>query len=564
MFPLSKRLVGKRPLKPLQSFIRFKSASAPAPPPPPPSNGFSLLTVGSVFAFGTLLGYSYYSWSLSKNPPESLFPPSSITKLDDLSPPKYGDTELVLEELLPILGPDRISRRRDTLDTHSDAYFSTDHPTDEQRPVAVVYPQSTEEVSLIMKSCHKHRVPVVPFTGGTSLEGHFIPTRKGICIDLTRLDKIIAVRKEDLDVTVQAAVGWQRLAEYLKDYNLMFGPDPGPGACIGGMVGTSCSGTNAARWGTMKENVISLTVVLADGTVIKTKKRPRKSAAGYNLNGLFIGSEGTLGIVTEATLKLNVIPKYENVAVVSFPTIADAGNAVATFVQEGVQLDAMELLDDTMMHYVNVINQTSLKYEEAPTLMLKFGGLSEDTVKSQIKAVQKICKEHKNTGFKFARSEKEKAELWNARKVALWSTISYGQEYIDQDIQVWATDVAVPISKLVECLTDTKEELIRVGLAGAIVGHVGDGNYHAMILFKKSDREKTAKVVQHMIDRALAVDGTVTGEHGVGWGKKPYLLEELSPDAIGLMRKIKLALDPYRILNPDKVFAIDPRDESKN
>ncbi|VEU22816.1 DEKNAAC103891 [Brettanomyces naardenensis] len=525
--------------------------------------GYSIWTVGGFFLLGALLGCEYATCNLIRNSPESLFPKSSTTKLKDLDSPKYGDAEEVIKKLIERLGSSKISRTQTSLDAHSDAYFSSDHPTKDQRPVAVIYPESTNEVSIIMRLCHDYRVPVVPFTGGTSLEGNFIPTRQGICIDLKKMDRVLELHPEDLDVKVQAALGWQKLAEILNDYDLIFGPDPGPGACIGGMVSTSCSGPNAARWGTMKENVISLTVVLADGTIIKTKRRPRKSAAGYNLTGLFIGSEGTLGIVTEATLKLNVKAKFENVAVVSFSNIADAGRAVARFVQEGVQLDAMELLDDKMMHYVNVSGKTLMKYDETPTLMLKFGGISEEAVQFQIKSVQSICQDNNNADFKFAATEKDKVELWNARKVALLATIDYGRKYIDQDIQVWATDVAVPISRLCECLQETKEEMTKVGLAGAIVGHVGDGNYHAMILFKKEDREKTAQVVQHMIDRALAVDGTVTGEHGVGWGKKPYLVKEVSPDVIDLMRKIKMALDPYRILNPDKVFAIDPRERVK-
>lgn len=524
------------------------------------SKKYSGLAVAGYFTFGVLLGTAFVTWKIAKNPPEFLFPHSSTTKLQDIPPPKYGDPTKVVDELKEILGEKKIKESPEVLESHSDAYFSTDHATPDQRPVAVVYPESTEEVSTIMKTCHKYRVPVVPYTGGTSLEGHYIPVRKGICIDLSKMDKVIALHKEDLDITVQAAVGWQDLATYLKPYRLLFGPDPGPGARIAGMVATSCSGTNASRWGTMKENVISLTVVLADGTIIKTKRRPRKSAAGYNLNGLFTGSEGTLGIVTEATLKLNVIPAIQNVAVVSFPTISDAGNSVAELVQKGIQLDAMELLDDKMMHYVNVSGQTSLKYNEQPTLMLKFGGSTKEAVRAEIDEVKRITGQHSSSSFKFATTEEESNELWNARKVALWSTINYGQEYIDKDIQVWATDVAVPISKLCTCLKATKDEMIEKDVAGAIVGHVADGNYHAMILFKKEDRPKISTVVQHMIDNALKEDGTVTGEHGVGWGKKEYLAQEVSPQVIDLMRKIKLAIDPYRILNPDKVFAIDPND----
>lgn len=276
------------------------------------------------------------------------------------------------------------------------------------------------------------------------------------------------------------------------------------------------------------------------------------------MNGLFIGSEGTLAVVTEATLRLNVRPKVTNVALVSFPKVSDAGKAVAGFVQEGLQLDAMELLDDTMMHYVNVSGKTSLKYEELPTLMLKFGGPSKEIIDYQVKAAQKICQTNNSQKYLFARSEKEEQEIWGARKVALLATIDYGRKNIDKDIQVWATDVAVPISHLYQSLQETKEELQKLGIAGSIVGHVGDGNYHAMILFKKEERAKVAVVVEHMMERALAADGTVTGEHGVGWGKKHYLQEEVSEETLALMRRIKIALDPYNLLNPDKVFDMDP------
>lgn len=483
---------------------------------------------------------------------------SSITRIEELPVPKYADPKKAIEEIVKQLGDDKVSFVKSDLDNHSDAYFSSDHASEEQRPKAVFYPETTEEVSFILKTTHKYRVPVVPVTGRTSLEGNFIPTRQGICVDIARMNKILAVHEKDLDVTVEAGVGWQDLDKYLKDYNLLFGPDPGPGARIGGMVATSCSGPSAARWGTMKENVIGLTVVLADGTIIKTKKRPRKSSAGYNLNGLFIGSEGTLAVVTEATLRLNVRPKVTNVALVSFPKVSDAGKAVAGFVQEGLQLDAMELLDDTMMHYVNVSGKTSLKYEELPTLMLKFGGPSKEIIDYQVKAAQKICQTNNSQKYLFARSEKEEQEIWGARKVALLATIDYGRKNIDKDIQVWATDVAVPISHLYQSLQETKEELQKLGIAGSIVGHVGDGNYHAMILFKKEERAKVAVVVEHMMERALAADGTVTGEHGVGWGKKHYLQEEVSEETLALMRRIKIALDPYNLLNPDKVFDMDP------
>ncbi|GME99319.1 unnamed protein product [Ambrosiozyma monospora] len=254
----------------------------------------STWTSAALFLFGSLVGASYVSYKVAGNPPSFLFPQSSITPLNEVIPPQYGDPTEAIAEITKLLGPEKVTNTKSDLDQHSDTYWSTHHATASQRPDLVVFPETTEEVSQVLKICHKFKVPVVPFTGGTSLEGHFIPTRQGICVDLTRMQNIVKLHKDDLDVVVQSAVGWEDLRDYLDDYGLMFGPDPGPGACIGGMIGTSCSGTNAARYGTMRENVLGLTVVLADGTIIKTKQRPRKSSAGYNLTGLFIGSEGTL------------------------------------------------------------------------------------------------------------------------------------------------------------------------------------------------------------------------------------------------------------------------------
>lgn len=516
------------------------------------------LKLTGLFFFGALFGATFVSWRIAGNPPTFLFPSSSTTEVRELTPPKYGKSEKAVNELKKILKPNQISVSKNELDGHSDTFFQTEHAAPDERPVAVIFPESTEEVSKIMKICHKYRVPVVPFTGGTSLEGHFTPTRKGISVDLSRMNKIVALHKDDLDVVVQPAVGWQELGQYLEDYNLLFGPDPGPGACIGGMVGTSCSGTNAARYGTMKENIVSLTVVLPDGTVIKTKKRPRKSSAGYNLNGLFIGSEGTLGIVTEATLKLNVKPKYQNVAVIPFPSLGEAATSVSQFVQNGLQLDAIELLDENMMKYVNQSGQLDITYKETPTLMLKIGGNSKEGLRATINQVEDICKKNHNEDFKFAEDEEQKFRLWNARKTALWSTISYGQRHIGKDVKVWTTDVAVPISHLTKSIEATKKDLADSGFEYSIVGHVGDGNYHCLVLFNEPDRPKVAEAVARMVTRALEEEGTVTGEHGIGMGKRGYLEQEAGKDTIATMRRIKMALDPYRIMNPDKVFTIDP------
>ncbi|ODV82750.1 hypothetical protein CANARDRAFT_10278 [[Candida] arabinofermentans NRRL YB-2248] len=526
------------------------------------SSKSTFFRTGGIFILGSIAGAGYISLKVANETPEFLFPSSSITRLQDTISPTYGNPSKTISELTALLGPSKITTSKSVLDDHSDTYWSTHHATESQRPDCIVYPESTEEVSEIMKICHKNKVPVIPFSGGTSLEGQFIPTRNGICIDLGKMNKVLALHKEDLDIVVQPTVGWEELRDYLDDFGLLFGPDPGPGACIGGMVGTSCSGPNAARYGTMKENVLSVTVVLADGTIIKTKKRPRKSSAGYNLTGLFIGSEGTLGIVTETTLKLHVKPKFENVAVVSFPDLRAAANTVAELVQQGIAVNALEFLDKNMMKFVNFSGETSLKYDELPTLMLKLGGNSKESAHLLTKTVQQICKENGNKQFRFAESEEEKFELWNARKVALWSTINYGKSTIDPDIQVWTTDVAVPISRLCDSLETTQKEIAEAGLTASIVGHAGDGNYHALILFKNTPEEylKTKELVQQMVTRAIEAEGTVTGEHGVGYGKRAYLLQEAGEETVGLMRKVKYAIDPLRILNPDKVFITDPNE----
>ena len=333
-----------------------------------------------------------------------------------------------------------------------------------------------------MKICHQRKIPVTAYSGGTSLEGHFSPTRGGVCIDFGRMDKILEIHEDDLDVVVQPAVGWEALNEELAQKGLFFPPDPGPGAMIGGMVGTGCSGTNAYRYGTMREWVLSLTVVLADGTVIKTRQRPRKSSAGYDLTRLFIGSEGTLGLVTEATLKLTVKPKSESVAVASFPSIHSAAECVAKVVKEGVQVAGVEILDDVQMKCINASQSTSRSWNEAPTIFFKFTG-TPSGVKEQIKIVQGLAKSTNSQTFEFAKNDDEMKELWSARKEALWSVMAMRRNESDH---IWTTDVAVPISRLPDIIEQTKEDIVKSGLLAGICGHVGDGNFHGEISYARS------------------------------------------------------------------------------
>lgn len=325
-----------------------------------------------------------------------------------------------------------------------------------------------------MKVCHRRLIPVTAYSGGTSLEGHFAPTRGGVCVDFRRMDQILKLHKDDLDVVVQPAVGWEDLNEELAKDGLFFPPDPGPGAMIGGMVGTGCSGTNAYRYGTMREWVLSLTVVLADGTIIQTRQRPRKSSAGYDLNKIFIGSEGTLGLITEATLKLTVRPQSENVAVASFPSIHNAAQCVSHVVKAGILVAGLEILDDVQMKCINASKSTSRQWRESPTIFFKFNR-TPAAIKEQIDMVEEIVISNLGNSFEFARGVEEMEELWSARKQALWSMIAMRRSPNDH---VWTTDVAVPMSRLPDIIEATKEDMTNSGLLAGICGHVGDGNFH--------------------------------------------------------------------------------------
>ena len=444
--------------------------------------------------------------------------------------------EAAWADFVAIVGDKNVSTLETDLEHHSGSEWSTHYSKQSERPFMVVYPETTEEVSKIMKVCHTRRIPVTGYSGGTSLEGHFAATRGGICVDFGRMGKILALHKEDMDVVVQPAVGWEVLNEELSKENLFFPPDPGPGAMIGGMVGTGCSGTNAYRYGTMREWVLSLTVVLADGTIIKTRQRPRKSSAGYDLTKMFIGSEGTLGLVTEATLKLTTKPNTTSVAVCSFGSIKQAADCVASVVGNGVPIAAIEILDDNMMMCINKARTTEKEWKRAPTLFFKFAG-TPSAVKEQIAMVQKIAKRTGSQTFEFARNAIEQAELWSARKEALWSTLAMKE---NDDDHVWTGDVAVPISRLPDIINETKEDLERSGMFASIVGHVGDGNFHAILLYSDKERQQAEEVVHRMIKRAVEMEGTVTGEHGVGLVKRDYLDHELGVTTVDAMRKVCL------------------------
>ncbi|KAK5117492.1 hypothetical protein LTR85_008877 [Meristemomyces frigidus] len=463
---------------------------------------------------------------------------------------KKAELERAVAELRGQLGEDAIST--DDEDLHRHGYSEWSSINIDVLPVAVAYPKTTEEVSQIAKACYQHKIPMIPYSGGSSLEANFAAPFGGVSVDFCFMDKVLALRPDDMDLTCQPAVGWMSLNEQIAHSGLFFPVDPGPSAMIGGMVGTSCSGTNAVRYGTMKEWVVNLTVVLADGTVIKTKRRPRKSAAGYNLTGLFVGSEGTLGLVTEITLKLAVIPQETSVAVVNFPSLRSAAATAMSVVRTGIPIAAMEIMDEVQMGVVNKAGATKKKWKETPTLFFKFSG-TPGAVKEHIEQVRELSRKQGGGDFDFTRDAEEQKALWSARKEALWSMMALRREGDD----VWSTDVAVPLSRLADIIEISKKEMDDLGLFASALGHIGDGNFHESIMFNKNDPEERRKVqecVYRMVDRALEMEGTCTGEHGIGLGKKASLVKELGLDTIGVMKKIKASLDPLGIMNPGKIF----------
>ena len=417
-------------------------------------------------------------------------------------------------------------------------------------PDAVVFPKSTEEVAEIVRVCAEHGTPVIPFGVGTSLEGHVAALHGGVCIDLSEMNEVVRASAEDMDVTVQAGVRRKQLNEHLRDTGLFFPIDPGADATIGGMTATRASGTNAVRYGTMRENVLALTVVTADGRIVNTARRARKSAAGYDLTRVFVGSEGTLGVITEITLRLYGIPEAMSAAVCSFPGIEGAVDTVIETIQMGVPVARIELLDELQMEACN--NYSDLEYPVAPTLFLEFHG-SEASVAEQAETVQILATENGAGDFQWATRTEDRNHLWQARHDAAYAALS-----LRPGAKMWATDVCVPISKLAECILETKKDLAESFLMAPLVGHVGDGNFHLVFLFDPSDDRELAEVErlnERLVLRALALDGTCTGEHGVGYGKLNFLTAEHG-EAVSLMRGIKKALDPANIMNPGKVVQI--------
>ena len=420
------------------------------------------------------------------------------------------------------------------------------HPT--MPPDAVVFPKSTDEVAEIVRLCGRHKTPVIPYGVGTSLEGGIGAVNGGVCLDLGGLDRILRIDAQDMDVTVEAGVTRKRLNEELRDTGLFFSVDPGADATLGGMAATRASGTNAVRYGTMRENVLRLKAVLANGQVVTTGGRARKSAAGYDLTRLLVGSEGTLGIITEVTVRLFGIPEAISAAVCGFPTVDAAVNCCILTIQSGIPVARVELLDEFQMKAS--IAHSGLDYEPVPTLFFEFHG-SPDSVREQAEAVQKIAGDFGGSGFRWAEKTEDRTALWQARHDALYAALALRPGAV-----AWSTDVCVPISRLADCIAETRADITASGLLAPIVGHVGDGNFHVIFLMdpdSPAEFDKVAAINERMVMRAIDMEGTCTGEHGVGLGKRDYLRVEHG-QALDVMRAIKQALDPDNLLNPGKIL----------
>jgi len=417
-------------------------------------------------------------------------------------------------------------------------------------PDAVVYAQCTEDVVRAVRLCQRWDVPLVPFGVGSSMEGHILPIEGGVTLDLSRMNRIVAVNAEDFTVTVQPGVLRQQLNEAIRHTGLFFPIDPGADASIGGMTSTRASGTNAVRYGTMRENVVSLKVVTAEGQVVRTSSRARKSSAGYDLTRLFVGSEGTLGIIVEATVRVYPLPEAVSAAVCNFPTLHDAVTSVIEIMQAGVPVARVEFMDDRAVRAVNRHSQLSLR--ETPLLLFEFHG-SPGAVAEHAQLAQEITRGHGGMDFEWAAKPEERTRLWTARHKAYFAGLQ-----MRPGARSVSTDVCVPISRLADCVVETVADLEAMPFPFKIVGHVGDGNFHVQMLLDADSRhewEQSEAVNRRLVRRAIRMDGTCTGEHGVGIHKMEFLKEEHGEEALALMRKIKHALDPGNILNPGKIVS---------
>ncbi|MDA0225717.1 MAG: FAD-binding protein [Proteobacteria bacterium] len=455
--------------------------------------------------------------------------------------------QTVLAELEALLG-ERVTTSAGIREHHGkdESYFPY------ALPDAVVFPHSTEEVRDIVNICRRHRVPMIPYGVGTSLEGHILAVNGGVTVDLSQMNKVIEVHEEDLDAVVQAGVTRKQLNEFIKHTGLFFPVDPGADATLGGMAATRASGTNAVRYGTMRENVLSLKVVMADGRIVQTSRRSKKSAAGYDLTRLFVGSEGTLGIITEVTVRLYPVQEAMSAAVAAFETVDGCTKTVIQTIQAGVPIARCDIVCEKTVAAINAYRKTD--YRVAPTVFFEFHG-SKTSVVEQAELVQEIARENGGMDFNWATRPEDRTQLWEARHNAYFACLQ-----LRPGSRAVSTDVCVPISRLAECVTETMEDVKDYIAPVPLLGHIGDGNFHLMFLVDPAKPEETelAKTFnKRLVERALRMEGTCTGEHGVGLGKMESMRMELGDEAIDLMRDIKRVFDPENLMNPGKV--VPPR-----
>ena len=450
----------------------------------------------------------------------------------------------MIDALKELLG-DRVSTSESVREHHS--HGESWHPPG--LPEAVVFPASTDEVSAIVRLCAEQRKPIVPFGMGSSLEGHVNAIHGGVSLDLTRMTRVLRLSPDDLDITVEAGLTRLKLDAHLKNTGLMFPIDPGADATLGGMAATRASGTTAVRYGTMRENVLGLTVVLPDGRIVKTGGRARKSSSGFDLTRLFVGSEGTLGVITELTLRLYGRPEAIRAAVCPFASMEGAAKTVIQTIQLGIPVARIEIIDEAQLRVVNAYSKTD--YPLAPTLFFEFHGISETAVDDQIAAVEEIAREHGAQGFTWAASLEDRHTLWQARHNAYYATVASRP-----GARAWTTDICVPISHLAECIRETQADIEAANVVAPLVGHAGDGNFHLIIMLDPGDQaefEKISRLSERLVERALKFGGTCSGEHGVGFGKLKYLEAEHGA-ALDVMRAIKRAIDPNNLMNPGKLI----------
>lgn len=474
-------------------------------------------------------------------------PQADMNAIHDLKPVPRP----VPQECLAVLA-DRFGNRFTQALAVREHHGRDESPYPPMLPDGVIFATSTEDVSAAARICNDYRVPLIAFGVGSSLEGHVLALEGGIVIDFSQMNRVLEVHPEDSTVTVEPGVTRKQLNEELRDTGLFFPIDPGADASIGGMCATRASGTNAVRYGTMRENVLNLKVVTASGEVIRTGRRARKSSAGYDLTRLFIGSEGTLGLITEITLRLHPIPEAISAAICNFPTVDDAVRTVIETIQTGVPVARIELMDLQTVKAVNRYSKLSLR--ESPLLLFEFHG-SPAGVQEQAETVQEIAASHGGEAFEWALQPEDRSRLWAARHNVYFAGLA-----LRPGCRASTTDVCVPISRLAECIAATNEDLARVSFPAVVVGHVGDGNFHVQMLLDPNNPQEFIEAEEfnrRLVERALAMDGTCTGEHGVGIHKMAYLYQEHGPEAVALMRSLKRTLDPNNILNPGKLVSWD-------